>query len=61
MKELLAVLIERLTPIVFDAIQARQQTQTTPVTREQIVADLTADIDRILGEGDAWRATHPTV
>lgn len=63
MNTLIVQMFGIFAPIVADIIKRRQEADPNapPMTDAELKAEFEQNIDRYLGEGSAWRATHPDV
>lgn len=60
MGELIVQLVTAFTPIVTDIIKQHQATHNGAMpTDAEISATFAANLDKYLGEGAGWLATHP--
>lgn len=57
--ELIVGLFNVFAPIVKDIIEKRKAAGDASPTDAQITADFQANITKYLGEGAAWKASHP--
>lgn len=59
MEALIAQLFNVFVPIVGAIVREHRAAHGADPTDEEIMATFTANIDKYLAEGAAWRAAHP--
>ena len=59
MEQLIAQLVGVFAPLIVTIVKDHRAVHGVDPTPEEVQATFVANVSKYLGEGSAWRATHP--